>query len=129
MQSVSWRSARHGRSRHDRRTQVADRGCALACRASAAGQVTTADIVASVADASAAVPPGITVTVDNLGTHETRVVPTNQSGDCTFTLLPIGRCRLRRAQLFRDHRPETEARSPAPAARFRARRSSRKLLF
>src|SRR4051794_3119650 len=63
----------------------------FAVHASAAGQVTTADIVGRVLDASGAVLPGVTVTVENLGTHDTRVVPTNESGDYTFTLLPIGR--------------------------------------
>ncbi len=54
-------------------------------------QVTTADIVGRVTDASGAVLPGVTVTVENLGTHETRVSPTSASGDYAFNLLPIGR--------------------------------------
>jgi hypothetical protein len=56
----------------------------------AVAQVTTADIVGRVTDSSNAVLPGATVTVDNAGTHETRVAPTNESGDYAFTLLPIG---------------------------------------
>ena len=35
-------------------------------------QVTTADIVGRVTDASGPVLPGVTVTVENVGTHETR---------------------------------------------------------
>src|SRR5256714_13240255 len=54
-------------------------------------QLTTADIVGRVTDTTGAVLPGVTVTVEHAGTHETRVVPTNESGDYTFTLLPIGR--------------------------------------
>ena len=56
----------------------------------AVAQVTTADIVGRVTDSSNAVLPGATVTVENAGTHETRVAPTNESGDYAFTLLPIG---------------------------------------
>jgi len=54
-------------------------------------QVTTADIVGRVTDASGAILPGVTVTVENIGTHETRVAPTGASGDYTFNVLPIGR--------------------------------------
>jgi hypothetical protein len=57
----------------------------------ASAQLTTADIVGRVTDSTGAVLPGVTVTVENAGTHETRVVPTNESGDYTVTLLPIGR--------------------------------------
>jgi hypothetical protein len=57
-------------------------------------QVTTADIVGRVTDASGAVLPGVTVTAENLGTHETRVAPTGGSGDYAFTLLPIGRYKV-----------------------------------
>jgi glucose dehydrogenase len=42
----------------------------------AAAQVTTADIVGRVTDTSGAVLPGVTVTIENVSTHETRVVPT-----------------------------------------------------
>ena len=63
----------------------------LTLHTAALAQVTTADIVGRVTDASGAVLPGVTVTVENVGTHETRVVPTGASGDYTFTILPIGR--------------------------------------
>ena len=62
----------------------------LAVHATALAQLTTADIVGRVTDTTGAVLPGVTVTVEHAGTHETRVVPTNESGDYTFTLLPIG---------------------------------------
>ena len=41
-------------------------------------QLTTADIVGRVTDTTGAVLPGVTVTVEHAGTHETRVVPTNK---------------------------------------------------
>ena len=63
----------------------------LAVHGDAAAQLTTADIVGRVTDTTGAVLPGVTVTVEHAGTHETRVVPTNESGDYVFTLLPIGR--------------------------------------
>jgi len=49
----------------------------LTLHTAALAQVTTADIVGRVTDASGAVLPGVTVTVENVGTHETRVVPTS----------------------------------------------------
>src|ERR1700728_1387515 len=54
------------------------------------GQLTTADILGTVTDASGAVIPNATVTLTNLGTNETRVAQTGSSGDYTFTLLPVG---------------------------------------
>jgi Carboxypeptidase regulatory-like domain/TonB dependent receptor len=53
-------------------------------------QLTTADILGTVTDASGAVVPNATVTLTNLGTNETRVAQTGGSGDYTFTLLPVG---------------------------------------
>ncbi len=73
------------------RSVAAAAALALMLHTAAFAQVTTADIVGRVADASGAVLPGVTVTVENTGTHDTRVAPTNASGDYTFTLLPIGR--------------------------------------
>jgi hypothetical protein len=63
----------------------------LILHAAANAQVTTADIIGRVTDASGAVLPGVTVTVENVGTRETRVSPTSASGDYAFNLLPIGR--------------------------------------
>ena len=62
----------------------------LALPVAARAQVTTADIVGRVTDATGAVLPGATVTIENVGTHEIRTLPTNASGDYVFTLLPIG---------------------------------------
>ncbi len=51
---------------------------------------TTADIVGRVTDASGAVLPGATVTVENVGTGNLRTTITSDTGDYVFTLLPIG---------------------------------------
>lgn len=53
-------------------------------------QLTTADILGTVTDASGAVVPGATVTLTNLGTNQTRTAQTSSSGDYLFTLLPVG---------------------------------------
>src|SRR6185295_14713633 len=53
-------------------------------------QVTTADIVGRVTDATGAVLPGVTITVENVGTHDVRSLPSNETGDYVFNLLPIG---------------------------------------
>ena len=58
--------------------------------AAALGQVTTADIVGRVTDATGAVLPGATVTVENVATHDVRTAPANETGDYLFNLLPIG---------------------------------------
>ena len=62
----------------------------LALPVAARAQVTSADIVGRVTDATGAVLPGATVTIENVGTHEIRTLPTNASGEYVFTLLPIG---------------------------------------
>lgn len=56
----------------------------------AAAQVTTGDIVGRVTDTTGAVLPGATVTVEHVGTHDTRVAPTSATGDYVVNLLPIG---------------------------------------
>jgi len=53
-------------------------------------QLTTADILGTVTDATGAVIPNATVVVTNLGTNETRTVVTSGSGDYTVSLLPVG---------------------------------------
>ena len=65
--------------------------CALLmCAVPAGAQVTTADIVGTVTDASGAVLPNAQVTIKNLGTGISRSMATNATGNYTFTLLPIG---------------------------------------
>jgi hypothetical protein len=54
------------------------------------GQLTTADIVGTVTDASGAVVPNATVVVTNLGTNEKRTVTTSGSGEYTVPLLQPG---------------------------------------
>jgi len=76
------------------RQRVAIAALALLLATPALAQVTSADIVGRVTDSSGAVLPGVTVTAENLGTHETRVAPTGGSGDYAFTLLPIGRYKV-----------------------------------
>lgn len=53
-------------------------------------QLTTADIVGRVTDASGGVLPGVTVTATKDGTGDVRTTATGAGGDFTFTLLPIG---------------------------------------
>jgi hypothetical protein len=53
-------------------------------------QLTTADILGTVTDATGAVVPKAKITLTNLGTNETRVGQSNSSGEYTFTLLPVG---------------------------------------
>jgi hypothetical protein len=53
-------------------------------------QLTTADILGTITDASGAVVSNAQVTVTNLGTNETRKGQSNNSGEYTFTLLPVG---------------------------------------
>jgi hypothetical protein len=54
------------------------------------GQLTTADILGTVTDATGAVVPNASVTLTNLGTNEKRTGQSNSSGDYSFTLLPVG---------------------------------------
>src|ERR1700733_14088741 len=54
------------------------------------GQLTTADIVGTITDATGAVVPNAAVTLVNLGTNENRTTQSNTSGDYNFTLLPVG---------------------------------------
>lgn len=57
---------------------------------SARAQLTTADILGTVTDASGAVVPNADITLTNLGTNEKRSSKSNNSGDYSFTLLPVG---------------------------------------
>jgi hypothetical protein len=53
-------------------------------------QLTTADILGTVTDATGAVVPNATIVLTNLGTNEQRTTTSNGSGDYNFTLLPVG---------------------------------------
>lgn len=56
----------------------------------ALAQLTTADIVGTVTDATGAVIPNASVTLLNLDTHDQRTATANGSGDYQFALLPVG---------------------------------------
>ena len=53
-------------------------------------QLTTADILGTVTDSSGAIVPNAHVSIQNLGTQETRTAATDDRGEYAFTLLPIG---------------------------------------
>src|SRR3984957_11848194 len=53
-------------------------------------QLTTADILGTVTDATGAVVPNATIVLTNVGTNEKRTTVSNSSGDYNFTLLPVG---------------------------------------
>ncbi|WP_353069685.1 carboxypeptidase regulatory-like domain-containing protein [Tunturibacter empetritectus] len=53
-------------------------------------QLTTADILGTVTDATGAVVPNATVVLTNTGTNEKRTTTSNGSGDYSFNLLPVG---------------------------------------
>ena len=53
-------------------------------------QLTTADILGTVTDATGAVVPNATVVLTNLGTNEKRTTVSNASGDYSFNLLQVG---------------------------------------
>ena len=63
--------------------------------AAASAQVTTADLVGRVTDASGGVLPGVTVTATHAGTGAVRSQVTSDTGDYAFTLLPIGTYEVR----------------------------------
>lgn len=63
----------------------------LAAIEPARAQVTTADVVGRVTDTSGGALPGAAVTITNPATGDTRTQVTTDTGDYTFSLLPIGR--------------------------------------
>ena len=70
---------------------AAIQGAFLLLAASAAlGQLTTADILGTVTDATGAVVANASVSIVNLATNEERTATTNASGDYQITLLPVG---------------------------------------
>ncbi len=68
--------------------------CLLA-NVSAIAQVTTADVLGTVTDASGAVVPNSKVTITNIATNEARSSHANSFGEYVFTLLPPGRYSVR----------------------------------
>ena len=58
-------------------------------------QVTTADLVGRVTDATGAVVPDANVTLANLGTNISRTTPSNVAGDYVLNLMPPGRYSLK----------------------------------
>jgi hypothetical protein len=66
----------------------------LASTAAAQGQAINGTIEGTVTDTSGAVLPGVTVTVVNIDTGDTRVVVTNESGVFRAPLLPLGSFRV-----------------------------------
>ena len=62
----------------------------LTFASTAFAQLTTADILGTVSDATGAVIPNAGITLVNLGTNETRNTQSNATGDYNFTLLPVG---------------------------------------
>jgi hypothetical protein len=53
-------------------------------------QLTTADILGTVTDATGAVVPNATVVLTNIGTNEKRTTTSNASGEYSFNVLPVG---------------------------------------
>jgi hypothetical protein len=72
------------------RTPVFFLALLLLFSSAAFAQLTTADILGTVTDATGGVVPNATVTLTNLGTNEKRTTQSNASGDYNFTLLPVG---------------------------------------
>jgi len=56
----------------------------------ALAQLTTADILGTVTDATGAVVPNATIVLTNTGTNEKRTTTSNGSGDYSFNILPVG---------------------------------------
>src|SRR5271168_1938298 len=72
------------------RTPVYFLALLLLFTSAAFAQLTTADILGTITDATGAVVPNATVTLVNLGTNEKRTTQSNTSGEYNFTLLPVG---------------------------------------
>jgi outer membrane receptor protein involved in Fe transport len=62
----------------------------LLCCFAVTGQVTTAEIVGTVTDATGGLIAGANVTIRNAGTDATRTMQSNESGNYAFTFLPVG---------------------------------------
>ena len=68
---------------------------ALVCAVSGAAQITSGSITGRVTDASSASAPGARVELTDLGTQAVRTTTTNEVGEYTFNLLPLGAYRLK----------------------------------
>ena len=62
----------------------------ICCSRPIQAQLTTADILGTVTDATGAEVPNANITLLNLATHDQRSTVSNASGDYQFTLLPVG---------------------------------------
>lgn len=81
---------------HDHKTFLLMAVSLLVCiSAIAVAQVTTANLVGTVTDAAGAALPNAVVSVQNLGTNETRTVNTTASGDYVINLLKPGHYSVR----------------------------------
>ena len=72
----------------------------------------TGDIVGRVVDSSGGALPGVSVTAMSLATSITRSTVTSDTGDYTFTLLPIGNYEV--MKILRNRRPGSEVRRRRP---------------
>src|SRR5437870_2151168 len=68
---------------------------ALVCAVSGAAQITSGSITGRVTDASSASAPAAGVELTDLGTQAIRTTTTNEVGEYTFNLLPLGAYRLK----------------------------------
>jgi hypothetical protein len=59
------------------------------------GQRTTADVIGTVTDSTGAVMPGVKIVVKNQDTNAEFLAVTDDTGNYTVTLLPIGRYHIR----------------------------------
>ena len=70
----------------------------------------TASIVGTVKDPSGAVLPGVSITIKNTGTGLTRDTISNETGDYTVPLLPIGAYEIGAGCRGSRRRPNPESR-------------------
>ncbi len=67
----------------------------LLCVSSLEAQITTADIVGTVTDATGGVLPGVRIMVQNLATQAIHTAVSDRTGNYLVTLLPVGRYSVR----------------------------------
>ena len=94
----------------------------LLSASNAHGQVTTADVIGTVTDASDAVVPGATVTITNIGTSASQTAVTSGTGEYIFNLLQVGTYTLKvEAKGFKTFRTPSISLSSADRARVDAK--------